>query len=122
MPVFNRELAGNKGRPTIVSVFKEFEQVSAIFITEHRQSPIVSNVPLVPSQQRSQRPRRSAARVVPAASRYARRGAKIAFEMPIHQMVLPTIQPLPRFLLTRGVVSERDKNCAIFIHIINSRG
>ncbi len=50
MPVFNRELAGNKGRPTIVSVFKEFEQVSAIFITEHRQSPIVSNVPLAPPQ------------------------------------------------------------------------
>ena len=41
MPVFEWKLAGNQGRSTIMSVFKNFEYIPAMAIIELRQSPIV---------------------------------------------------------------------------------
>lgn len=41
MPVFKRELTRHNRGTTIVTVLKEFKQLSAIFIIERCQSPIV---------------------------------------------------------------------------------
>src|SRR5215813_3750911 len=43
MPMLHGELAGDNGRATAVTVFEEFEDVAAVFITEGGQSPVIEN-------------------------------------------------------------------------------
>jgi hypothetical protein len=42
MPVLNRKLAGDDGGSRVIAIFKEFKQVSSVFITEGRESPVVT--------------------------------------------------------------------------------
>ena len=41
MPVVHRELTGDDGRTSPVSVFQEFEHITAVLITEGHQSPVI---------------------------------------------------------------------------------
>gem|GEM_PF-1514138 len=54
MPVFHRELAGDKRRPTIVAIFEQLQQVSPVFITERGQPPIIQNKQLGFGERRHQ--------------------------------------------------------------------
>src|SRR2546426_4148189 len=43
MPVVHRELTGDNRRTSPVPVFQEFEHITAVLITEGRQSPVIKN-------------------------------------------------------------------------------
>ena len=45
MPMFHRERTGDNSRPSPVSVFQEFKQVSAILIIPGGKSTIIKNQP-----------------------------------------------------------------------------
>ena len=43
MPVLDRHLTGHQRGPAIMAVFDDLEQVTTIFLTERRQSPVITH-------------------------------------------------------------------------------
>src|SRR5712691_4269480 len=54
MPVFDRQLTGDKRGPAIMAVFDDLQQVATVFITERSQSPVIENQQVGLGQHRQQ--------------------------------------------------------------------